>query len=43
MNKKLFDLKIEENFIVVFYNKKELFKTSNNINNASNLIKMLEK
>lgn len=43
MNKKLFDLKIEGNFIVVFYRKKELFKVINNINNASNLLKMLEK
>lgn len=42
MNKKHFNFKIVDDHIIVYYKSKELFKVSNNINNARNMLKLLE-
>lgn len=40
MNKKLIKLVIEDEFIKVYYKKKQLFKVSNNVDNAKELLKL---
>lgn len=43
MNKNKFNFKIEKRHILCFYKEKELFKVSNNMHNAINLLKLIEK
>ena len=40
MIKRFLKLEINGDFIIVFYKRKKLFKVSNNVHNAANLLKM---
>lgn len=40
MNKRFLKLEINGDYILVFYKRKQLFKVSNNVQNAANLLKM---
>lgn len=43
MNKKHLAVLIKDDHIIVYYKRKRLFKVSNNIQNAANLLEMINK
>lgn len=42
MKRKYLDARIIDNYIIVYYKNKELFKASNNVNNATTILRMIQ-